>query len=174
MADLLIAYFEGQMCEYDLNGVPSNPPSDVTVGTTLPFGEFIDAEFAFESVKPGEEAEGDAWKSTYDTEALGRMAFEKKLFVEPLDILGVPFTPIEQPLREIVSPDREDSGDAKNLLEIVQPKPFCADANDPVNPMKPTVSIGWERFVWMEEKHFWKSKKPGSKISVDIEVNQGQ
>lgn len=173
MADLLIAYFEGQMCEYDLNGVPPNPPLDVTAGTTLPYGEFVDADFAFESIKAGDEAEGDAWKSTYDTEALGKMAFEKKLFVEPIDVLGIPFTPIEQPLREVVDPE-SNSTDAKHLLELVQPKPFCADANDPVNPMKPTVSIGWERFVWMEEKHFWKSKKPGSKISVDIEVSQGR
>ena len=174
MADLLIAYFEGQICEYDLNGVPANPPLDVTVGTTLPFGEFVDVDFAFESIKAGMETEGEAWKSTYDTDALAKMAFERKLFVEPLDVLGVPFTPIEQPLREVVNPEKNDSDDAKHLLELVQPKPFCADANDPVNPMKPTVSIGWERFVWMEEKHFWKSKKPGSKISVDIEVSQGR
>lgn len=36
MADLLIAYLESQICEYNEIGVPEPPARDTTVGTTLP------------------------------------------------------------------------------------------------------------------------------------------
>jgi hypothetical protein len=174
MADLLIAYLESQICEYGEIGVPEPPSRDTTVGTTLPFSDFITATFPFDNIAAGDEVEGDAWKSTYDHESLSRIAFEPKRFVGLMDPLGIPFTPIEQPLRDVVDDTRPSPENADLLLNLVQPKPFCADANDPENPMKPTKSEGWEKFVWKNEKHFWKSDKPGKRISVDIDVSQGR
>jgi hypothetical protein len=174
MADLLISYFESQICEFNEIGVPEAPSRDMTIGTTLPFSDFVTVGFPFDNIAPGEEVEGDAWKSTYDEESLSRIAFEPKRFVGLMDPLGIPFTPIEQPLRDVVDDTKPAPENADGLLSLAQPKPFCADANDPTNPLKPKESDGWEEFVWKKEKHFWKSDIPGKRISVDIDVSQGR
>jgi hypothetical protein len=174
MADLLVSYFESQICEYETLGLPTTPPQDVTLFTSEPFSDFISVPFPFDSPHAAEKDAPEGWEKTFDNESIARMAFEPKLFVDASDPYSVPWTPIEQPLRDVVDPTKPDPGNAEHITGIVQPKLFCADANDPVNPMAPVKSEGWRKYVWKAEKHYWLSDTPKARIRVDIKVAQGR
>lgn len=174
LADLLIAYLESQACQYQTLGTSVAPKTEWTIASTDEYAKFIDIGFPFVSPRPQITGAEPGWEETFNQDAIDRMAYEHKWFVEPIDPLAIPFTPIDQPLRDVVDPTVPDRGSASHLTSLAQPQLFCADANDPVNPMNPTASDGWRVYVWKNEKHYWLSDTPGATIRVDIKVSQGR
>jgi hypothetical protein len=98
---------------------------------------------------------------------------------------SVPPIPLGIPLNDLIdwdSPDQNlsaflDSG--TNLIGNMvkggsRPRPFCADSNDPLNPLIPTEVEGWRPWVYVNEKHYWIADEPGARIRLDIEVNEGK
>lgn len=98
---------------------------------------------------------------------------------------GLPPIPFGIPLNDLIdwdSPDQSlstflDSG-TNPIGNMVrgdsQPRPFCADANDPLNPLVPTEVDDWKPWVYSNEKHYWIADEPRARIRVDIDVNEGR
>lgn len=178
MADVLIAYFEQQLCILNTLGDSSDhqpQPVDETVLTTDEFSQLVDIGFPllewadFDVKKPPSN-----WQDTFDTSLVSRIGDEAKLFVGPRDSFAPPLIPMFQPLRDIVSHTDPDPKTPAHIQNLRQPKPFCADANDPEHPMQPVSSDGWEAYAWREEKHYWVTSQVGARIRVNIEVNEGR
>lgn len=101
------------------------------------------------------------------------------------DPSSLPPIPFGVPLNDLIdwdSPDQSlstflDSGTNPigNMVKgYHQPRPFCADANDPLNPLVPAEVKGWRPWVYLNEKHYWIADVPGARIRVNIEVNEGR
>ncbi len=176
LGDLVISYLENQLCQLSLLGPATVIPEQETIKTTEPFSSLVDISFPFGTPKTFDPANPPPeWESTFDKSKIAKVGQEQRLFVSPPTPYSVPFTPLFQPLRDIVDPAAHpDPPNANHLLGLVQPKAFCADANNEKDPMKPTESEGWRKYDWMGEKHYWVSDDPGSRIKVDIKVNQGR
>jgi hypothetical protein len=175
LADLLSAYFESELCLLSFYGLPVVPSHLVTLATPDPFSSLVDIPFPLDTlhlVDPVTAPEG--WEKTFDLAPLSRLTSESRHFVLPTTPYGVPPVGLFTPLRDVLDPTRPDPKDGAHVLELVQPRMFCADANDAANPMKPTTHDGWEPFVWNGEKHFWVSNTVGARIRVEIKVNEGR
>ncbi len=167
LADILIAYLERQLCLVSALGLPPDPPRDTTIATFQPFSSLIEVAFPFD-VKQVKSAP-DPSDERYD-----RIAHEMRHFAGPPSPYAVPVTPLFQHLELVVNPAKPDPDNAEYILGLIQPKPFCADANDPVSPMKPAISEGWRPYAWHNEKHYWVSDMPGARLRVDIKVHAGR
>lgn len=114
------------------------------------------------------------WDETFDEALLPLLLRESRRFVVPTSPFSVPPVGLFTPLSEVNDPTQPDPTDPNSLLYLPQPDLFCADSNDPVNPMRPQSSEGWTEFVWNKEKHYWVSDKVGARIRVDIKANEGR
>jgi hypothetical protein len=156
--------------------LPEPLPKEKTLASKEPYSSFIDISFPFDAPKmtdPRKPPPG--WESSFDEDSIARIASESRQFVAPLTPYAVPISPLFEPLREVVDPKHpEDPPDASHILGLIQPKAFCADANDKEHPMKPYSAEGWKEYVWGKEKHYWVSDTVGSRIRVDIKVAQGR
>lgn len=175
LADLAIAFLESQLCQLDVYGVPSTQSATKTLSTLEPFDALIDIPFELAPPRMTDPATPPpGWEVTFDLEPLRKLPSEQRSFLQPNTPFSVPPVGLFQPLREVVDPHAHDPADANHILSLVQPKMFCADANDHEHPMLPTDSEGWEQFVWNGEKHFWVSNTIGARIRVEIQVSAGR
>jgi len=175
LADLLIAYLESELCLLTRYGVPWIPSVEDTLATSNSFSSAIHVGFDLDPphlVSPAEAPPG--WESTFDLEPLSRLTSELRHFLLPTSPYSISPVSMFTPLRDILDPTKPDASSASHIMNLVQPKMFCADANDDVNPMRPTSSDGWEPFVWNGEKSYWVSSRPGARIRVEIVVNAGR
>lgn len=182
LADILIGYFERQLCVLDALGPPRAQTLDETLQTGLTFDELVDVSADVDWVIDYDPVASADWKHSYDADLAETLANEKRLFVGPASPFAVPPTPIFQPIRDILPEDDPQVGwsaghdppSAAHILDLIQPKPFCADANDKENPLTPSRVDGWRAWDFRGEKHYWISDTPGSRISVDIDVSEGR
>jgi hypothetical protein len=175
LADVLISYFDTELCLLAAHGVPEATSRPDTLATTQPFSSFIDIPFPMDTLfidDPSSAPEG--WDETFDEELLPLLLSESRQFVVPTSPFSVPPVGLFTPLSEVNDPTQPDPTDPNSLLYLPQPDLFCADSNDPVNPMRPKSSEGWTEFVWNKEKHYWVSDKVGARIRVDIKANEGR
>lgn len=148
-----------------------------TLATEEKFDSAIDISFPFDTppmTDPRNPPEG--WEQTFNDSAIASIAHEPRRFLLKSSPYALPLTEIFTPLRDIVtdSSPESDPPNADALMHLVQPEMFCADANDPEHPMRPTVADGWEEYVWNNEKHYWVSDQVGARIRVDIKVAEGR
>ncbi|GFZ44294.1 hypothetical protein JCM24511_02016 [Saitozyma sp. JCM 24511] len=175
LADLLISYFDTELCLLAIHGVPESTTRPGTLATTEPFSSFIDIPFPMDTLfidDPSSAPQG--WDETFDEALLPLLLSESRRFVVPTSPFSVPPVGLFTPLSEVNDPTQPDPTDPNSLLYLPQPDLFCADSNDPVNPMRPQSSEGWTEFVWNKEKHYWVSDKVGARIRVDIKANEGR
>lgn len=175
LADLLIGYLESQLCELSRHGLPAVPERALTIASDGVFGDFIELDPDVQT--PGVvdwTAPPDGWEKTFDRVALDRIGEERRHFALPTSPYAVRSLGMFTPLELFVDPEQPDPPTADRILHALQPKPFCADANDREHPMTPRVADGWKAWDWQGEKHYWISDTPGSRISVDIQVNAGR
>ncbi|EIW71857.1 hypothetical protein TREMEDRAFT_38095 [Tremella mesenterica DSM 1558] len=175
LADLLIAYLESELCQLNRFGIPPPRIEFDTISTTLLSSDLVSIPFNLDSphmTDPTTPPPG--WESTFDLEPLQRLTSESRHFVLPTTPYSIPLVGLFTPLRDVVNPRQPDPSSSRHVTGLVQPRMFCADANDHDNPMTPTSSEGWEPFVWNGEKHFWVSSTIGARIRVDIKVNEGR
>ncbi len=175
LADLLISYFESQICYAKTIGLPQSDPIDLTIATEDAFSALIDTSTPYEPLTLSDPASPPpGWESSFNENTIDRIGWEAKTFVSPVSPYAPPVVPLFQPLRDIVDSSKQDPSDGSHILGLVQPKAFCADANDPDFPMTPASADGWRKFSWNDEKHYWVSDTVGAKIRVDIKVAQGR
>lgn len=175
LADLVIGMIESQTCQLIAAGGIPVPPMHDTIKTSHPFSTLVNVSFPFDTPKLIDPLQPpDGWESVQDVDSVALLADEQKRFLSPESPYSVPLTSIFQPLEEVLDYTKEDPETAQSILSLRQPKPFCADANDKENPMKPSLSEGWREYNWLKEKHYWVSETIGSRIRVDIKVNQGR
>jgi len=151
------------------------PNFDDTISTSHAFSDLVDVPFALDTlhlVDPFTAPEG--WETTFEQEPLDRISDEVRHFVLPTTPYEISQVSMFTPLRDVVDPKKADPKSPWHILNLPQPKMFCADANDEKNPMKPTSSKDWEPFVWNKEKHFWVTSTVGARIRVEIKVNAGR
>lgn len=175
LADLLIAYLESQLCELTRTGLPVVPSLEDTLSTTHPFSDFVDIPFALDPlhlIDPFTAPPG--WEQTFELAPLEALQSESRHFILPTTPYDISPVGIFTPLRDVINPKLPDPKNGEHVLGLVQPKMFCADANDHEHPMAPTSREGWEPFVWNGEKHFWVSSEVGARIRVEIVVNAGR
>lgn len=156
-------------------GLPTVPSISSTLGTSESFSKLIDIPFPLDTlhlVDPVTAPEG--WEETFKLEPLAKLSTESRHFVLPITPYEIPPVGLFIPLEDVIDPTRPDPPTASHVLGLLQPKMFCADANDHERPMVPTSSEGWEKFVWNGEKHFWVSSTVGARIRVEIEVSSGR
>lgn len=182
LADILIGYFERQLCVLDAIGPPRAQTLDETLQTALTFDELIDVQASVDWVIDYDPVASADWQHSYDPELADVLASERRMLVGPASPFAVPPTPIFQPIRDILPEDDPQVGwsagrdppNAAHILDLIQPKPFCADANDKERPLTPSRVDGWRAWDFRGEKHYWVSDTPGARISVDIDVAEGR
>jgi hypothetical protein len=175
LADLLISYLENQICYVNTIGLQQSDPIDLTIATEDTFGSLIDASTPYKSLTLFDPANPPSgWQDSFNKDTIDKIGWESKTFVSPLSPYAPPLTPLTQPLRDVIDPSKQDPSDARKILGLIQPKVFCADANDPEHPMAPASADGWSKYAWNDEKHYWVSDTVGAKIRVDIKVSQGR
>ncbi|GHJ86394.1 hypothetical protein NliqN6_2796 [Naganishia liquefaciens] len=177
LADILTAYLEYELCRVSILGLPIPLDPIRTLATKDKFVSAIDISFPFDTPRmtdPRNPPEG--WEQTFNDSAITAIAHEPRRFLSKLSPYALPLSEIFTPLREIVtdSSPESDPPNADALMHLVQPEMFCADANDPEHPMRPTDADGWEEYVWNNEKHYWVSDQVGARIRVDIKVAEGR
>lgn len=150
------------MCRLEHFGMPIVPDVGLTVTTSLDFDDLVNVPFPLDVIPPDSD---DIIKS---------LDKELRHFVLPKSPYDISMVGMFQPLRDVLDPNEPDPKTPAKILGIVQPKTFCADANDQVNPMEPTKSDGWEKLEWKGEKHYWVSSTVGARIRVEIKVNAGR
>jgi hypothetical protein len=173
----LTAYLEFELCRVSILGLPESLDPIHTLATSDKFDAAIDINFPFDTPHMSDPRKPpDGWEQTFNDSAIAAIAQESRHFLSRPSPYALPLTEIFTPLREIVtdSSPASDPPNADKLLHLVQPEMFCADANDPEHPMRPTIADGWEEYVWNNEKHYWVSDKVGSRIRVDIKVAEGR
>lgn len=164
MADVLISYFQSQICSaWDIaTGQSYDSVPIVTASDNEPHGLFGGVGQR-KGAAPLNEEEKDEL-----ADSLG--AVEKKPAVAPLPVypqLRVPSSLIDT---------RPDSG---RPFEEIQP--FCASANDLINPLPPSLFYGSGWFSYhppmgsgqSEILHYWYSTLAGSKLRIPISVGAG-
>nr|XP_031858962.1 uncharacterized protein CI109_005630 [Kwoniella shandongensis]KAA5526034.1 hypothetical protein CI109_005630 [Kwoniella shandongensis] len=175
LADLLISYLESELCMLTHYGLPVVPPVADTISSTDPFSDLVDIPFPLDTLHLVDPVTPPPnWESTFDLKPLQALTEERRFFVLPSTPYSVPPVGIFTPLRDVVDPKKPDPTSGKHITGLIQPKLFCADANDPQHPMAPTKFEGWEKFVWNGEKHYWVSSTVGARIRVEITVTAGR
>lgn len=175
LADLLTSYLEYELCRVSILGLPAPPKTEQTLATTSDFGSAIHLGFPFDTPRmtdPKTPPEG--WESTFNTSAGSLIASEPRKFLARPSPYSLPLTEIFTPLRDVVSDTSPDPTSPDKLLNLVQPQMYCADANDPKNPLHPIIADGWKEYVWNGEKHYWVSDRVGARIRVNVKVAEGR
>lgn len=176
LADIVTSYLEGQMCELSRHGLPSVPDEKLTLASTEPASFFIEVDEKV-AQPPGSidwTRVPDDWERTWDLAEMHAIGDEKRHFALPTSPYAVRSLGMFTPLELFVDPEKPDPPTGDSVLHTLQPKPFCADANDKEHPMAPRIAEGWKAWDWHDEKHYWISDTPGSRITVDIQVNAGR
>ena len=175
LADLFIGYIEYELCMLTKYGLPIVPSHLDTIATSEPASRLIQIPFPLDSPKLVDPITAPVgWEKTFELEPIESIASERRHFVLPTTPYSLPMVSLFTPLRDVVDPFKPDPASPQHILGLVQPKLYCADANDHENPMNPTSREGWNPFVWNGEKHFWVSSTVGARIAVDITVQAGR
>lgn len=175
LADLLIAYLESELCMLHHYGLPVVPSVEETIATTEPASSLVDVPFPFQIDRSVDWSEVPAeWETTFDKGKLAALGEERRHFALPQTPYSVPFFTTFKPLSEVLDPDVADPATPDHIMKFPQPTLYCADANDPEHPMKPTEHEGWEAWDWRGEKHYWVSSTVGARIRVEIQVAAGR
>ncbi|KAG8907442.1 hypothetical protein FRB99_004237 [Tulasnella sp. 403] len=174
LADLMIGYIEGMLCQIDQDEYDALYDQQKWSETENWIGGgayTLDKAVSFSSLvgrqtfAPLTAGQDPVTENTYDFLSLPHAA-------------SVPILPLPNPWSIYNVDQHADDPDSWDYLykhAKLNPKPFCADANDKNHPLKPRPdSNGWTTMVWRHEKHFWVSDKVGSKLVVDISVNEGR
>lgn len=171
----MTSYLEYELCRVSILGLPAPPKTEHTLATTSAFSTAIDLDFPFDTPRmtdPKTPPEG--WETTFNASAIALISQESRRFLSRPSPYALPLTEIFTPLRDIVSDTTADPATPDGLLDLVQPQMYCADANDPKNPLRPIIADGWKEYVWNGEKHYWVSDRVGARIRVDIKVAEGR
>ncbi|KAJ9113837.1 hypothetical protein QFC19_000030 [Naganishia cerealis] len=159
LADILTSYLEHELCRVSILGLPPAREPETTLATYASFNSRIDLSFPFDSPHMTDpKTPPDGWQAMFNTTAIDAIA---QIFTPLRDVVSD-----SSPATDPVTPD--------SLLNLVQPQMFCADANDPQHPMRPTIADGWQEYVWNGEKHYWVSDQVGARIRVDVKVAEGR
>ena len=197
LSDLVTSYLETRLCILETFGPP--PESYNSLGGIQPPDKlkFSDATFATLSTSESFDAIIKYSNVSHDRDDKeeqllhGPLIYYEEVNNDTYHFLSldhpssVPPIALGAPLNDLIdwdSPDQSlstflDSGTnpiGKMVKGGFQPRPFCADANDPLNPLVPAYVEGWRPLVYQNEKHYWVADAPGAQIRVDIEANEGK
>ncbi|KAG9002925.1 hypothetical protein FRB90_011284 [Tulasnella sp. 427] len=172
LGDVVVAYLESVFCEMERDAWEEKNDltewtqaetwiggGPLTVDTATTFDALV-AEKSFPALIPGEPS---ITSTAYDFLSLGNATS-----VQP-----VPLPKSLDTILDVAKPDPPSWEEFYASINKV-PRPFCADANSKIQPLKPKHNTGWRTMVWKNEKHFWVSDTVGAEISVDIKVNEGR
>lgn len=197
LSDLVTSYFATRVCILETFGPP--PESYNSLGGIQPShkDDFSNATFAtlgtsdsFDAIIKYNNVSHDR-DDEEEQRVHGPLIFYEEVNNDTYHFLSldspssVPPIPLGIPLNDLINWDSQDQslstfldGGTNPIGNMVkggsQPRPFCADANDPLNPLIPTEVDGWRQWVYRNEKHYWIADQPGARIRVDIEANEGR
>lgn len=197
LSDLVTSYLATRLCILETFGPPPETynsrggiqPSDkddfsganfATLSTSNSFDAVI--KYSNVSHNRDDEEEQQQHGPLIYHEEVNSDAYHFLSLDDPSSVLPIP---LGVPLNDLIdwdSPDQSlstflDSGTNPigNMIRgDSQPRPFCADANDPLNPLVPTEAKGWRPWAYSNEKHYWITDEPRARIRVDIDVSEGR
>ena len=169
LADLVISHVESVLCEIEVDVGPDqdlgmwSPVEDGGNWSVETSKSFTDLQSS-KTFSPISASDGPINATAYH-------------FLSLPHATSMPPISYSLPLSLVLDATKPDLVDWAHFMSqhVLQPPvPFCVDANDKKNPLRPSENQGWRTMVWKAEKHFWASETPGAKIRVDIKVNEGR
>lgn len=178
LADITVAYLESELCLLNTYGLPVVPAVENTIGTTAGADSLIDDKFPMMAFPVDGKVDWanppEGWETTYEQDKIDAIGQERRYFALPQSPYSLPFVSAFKPLEEVISIEDADPSTPDHIHSIPQPELFCADANDPNHPMKPSAHDGWKPYDWKGEKHYWVSSTVGARLRVPIRVSAGR